>query len=110
VRVHPETSERSLLLGGMARSVVGLRPHAGRELIAVLEQYATQPEYTMRWRWREGDLVIWDNQATMHYAIRDYGDAVRRALRITVAGQITVGIDGRRGRSISSVGERSDGR
>ena len=100
VRVHPETGERSLLLGGFARSVVGHRPRAGRNLIAVLEEYATQPEYTVRWRWCEGDLAIWDNQTTMHYAIRDYGEAHRRGLRVTVAGEGTVGVDGRRGISI----------
>ncbi|MGW4369387.1 TauD/TfdA dioxygenase family protein [Nocardia takedensis] len=108
VRVHPETGERALLLGGFARSAVGHRPRAGRELIAVLEEYATQPEYTVRWRWREGDLVIWDNQATMHYAVRDYGDAHRRALRVTVAGEVTVGVDGRPGRSIERAGRGYD--
>lgn len=94
VRVHPETGERSLLLGGFARSVVGHRPRAGRDLLAVLEDYATQPEYTVRWRWAKGDLAIWDNQSSMHYAVLDYGDHHRRAIRVTVEGPPSVGIDG----------------
>ena len=36
------------------------------------------PEHTVRWRWRLGDVAIWDNQATQHYAIADYGNAPAR--------------------------------
>jgi len=95
VRVHPETSERSLVLGGFARNVVGFTPQASRDLIRVFQEYITRPEHTIRWRWREGDLAIWDNRATQHYAIADYGDARRRGERVTVAGPVPVGVDGR---------------
>jgi alpha-ketoglutarate-dependent sulfate ester dioxygenase len=95
VRVHPETAEHSLVLGGFARSVVGFSPQASRDLIRILQDYVTRPEQTIRWRWREGDLAIWDNRATQHYAIFDYGAAHRRGERVTVAGPVPVGIDGR---------------
>lgn len=95
VRVHPETGERSLMLGGFARSVLGYPPQAGRDLLRTLQEYATQPEYTVRWQWQVGDLVIWDNRSTLHYAIADYGDQHRRGERVTVAGSTTVGVDGR---------------
>ncbi|MFF3504285.1 TauD/TfdA dioxygenase family protein [Streptomyces sp. NPDC003247] len=97
VRVHPETGERSLLLGGFARSVAGLEPQASRDLIRVLQDHATRPEHTVRWRWRPHDLAIWDNQATQHYAIFDYGGEHRRGERVTVAGPAPVGVDGRVG-------------
>ena len=71
-RVDPETSERSLVLGGFARTVLG---------------------FTVRWR--QGNLAIWDNRATQHYAIADYGTAHRRGERVTVAGPVPVGVDGR---------------
>jgi alpha-ketoglutarate-dependent sulfate ester dioxygenase len=102
VRVHPETGEPSLLLGGFARRVVGLGPQASRDLLRVLQDWATRPEYTVRWRWREGDLAIWDNQATLHYAIRDYGATHRRVERVTVAGPVPVGLDGRPGRVLTA--------
>jgi alpha-ketoglutarate-dependent sulfate ester dioxygenase len=105
VRVHPETAERSLVLGGFARSVVGLSPQASRDLIRILQEYVTRPEQTVRWRWRAGDLAIWDNRATQHYAIFDYGNAHRRGERVTVAGPVPVGIDGRQ--SVSLKGEAS---
>jgi taurine dioxygenase len=96
VRVHPETGEKALLLGGFARSVVGFNPAAGRDLIRTLQEYATKPENTVRWQWRVGDLAIWDNRATIHYAIADYGTAYRRLERVTLAGPVPVGVDGRR--------------
>jgi alpha-ketoglutarate-dependent sulfate ester dioxygenase len=102
VRVHPETGEASLVIGGFARRVVGLTPPASRDLLRILLDYATRPEYTVRWRWRAGDVAIWDNQATLHYAIYDYGDAHRRVERVTVAGGVPVGVDGRPGRVLSA--------
>lgn len=95
VRVHPETGERSLLLGGFARSVVGYSPAVSRELIRALQEYVTKPEQTVRWQWRVGDLAIWDNRSTQHYAIYDYGSAHRRAERLTLVGDVPVGVDGR---------------
>jgi alpha-ketoglutarate-dependent sulfate ester dioxygenase len=95
VRVHPETTEHSLVLGGFARTVLGFSPQASRDLIRLLQEYVTRPEQTVRWQWREGDLAIWDNRATQHYAIFDYGSAHRRGERVTVAGPVPVGVDGR---------------
>jgi alpha-ketoglutarate-dependent sulfate ester dioxygenase len=95
VRVHPETEERSLVLGGFARSVAGYSPQASRDLIRILQDYVTRPEQTVRWQWRVDDLAIWDNRATQHYAIFDYGSAHRRGERVTVAGPVPVGVDGR---------------
>ena len=94
VRVHPETAERSLVLGGFARTVLGLSPQASRDLIRILQDYVTRPEQTVRWHWREGDLAIWDNRATQHYAVADYDDLPRLLHRITIAGDIPVGING----------------
>jgi alpha-ketoglutarate-dependent sulfate ester dioxygenase len=105
VRVHPETSERSLVLGGFARTVLGFTPQASRDLIRVLQDYITRPEHTVRWRWRQGDLAIWDNRATQHYAIADYGTAHRRGERVTVAGPVPVGVDGRP--SVAAKGDAS---
>lgn len=95
VRVHPETGERSLVLGGWAYKVAGLSPQSSRDLIRLLQEFVVRPENTVRWRWRVGDLAIWDNRSTQHYAIHDYGTARRRGERVTVAGPVPVGVDGR---------------
>jgi taurine dioxygenase len=101
VRVHPETGEKALLVGGFARSVVGFSPTAGRDLIRTLQEYAIRPENTVRWQWRVGDMAIWDNQATMHYAIYDYGTEHRCGERLTIVGDAPVGPDGRPGRALT---------
>jgi alpha-ketoglutarate-dependent taurine dioxygenase len=105
VRVHPETGERSLVLGGFAQSVSGLGPQASRDLIRILQEYVIRVENTVRWRWQVGDLAIWDNRATQHIAVFDYGTARRRGERVTVAGPVPVGIDGRP--SVSLQGDAS---
>jgi taurine dioxygenase len=105
VRVHPETGARSLLLGGFARQIVGLSSGESADLIRVLQSHVTRPENTVRWNWRVGDVAVWDNRATQHYAIDDYGDQRRRSQRVTVAGGIPIGIDGRP--SIALVGDAS---
>lgn len=100
VRVHPETGERALVLGAFFKQFVGLGTSESRRLYEVFQAHITRLENTVRWRWREGDVAIWDNRATQHYAIDDYGDAKRVVRRVTIEGDATLGIDGRRGRQI----------
>ncbi|MDX6318530.1 MAG: alkyl sulfatase [Nocardioidaceae bacterium] len=94
VRIHPETGEPSLLLGHFVRSFVGLSSFDFYDLFTVLQRHITRLENTVRWSWRNGDVAIWDNRATQHYAVADYDDQPRRLHRITIAGDIPVGING----------------
>jgi taurine dioxygenase len=67
VRCHPVTGQRSLLLGSMIISrVVGLDEPESTKLLEELHAHATADKYLYRHRWNVGDLVIWDNDATMH--------------------------------------------
>lgn len=95
VRVHSETSERSLMLGGFAQRIVGLSGGDSRKVINLLQNWVPTPENTVRWHWRQGDVAMWDNRATQHYAVNDYGNIHRVVKRVTVAGPVPVGIDGR---------------
>lgn len=94
VRVHPETGERSLLLGGFARQISGLGTSDSTALLDAFQRFVTRPENTVRWHWAEGDVAIWDNRATQHYAIADYGTERRVVHRVTVAGDTPVSVDG----------------
>lgn len=96
VRVHPETKERTLLLGSFVRRFVGLSKSDSAKLYEILQSYITSPENTVRWHWQAGDVAIWDNRATQHYAVNDYGDQHRVVRRATVDGDVPVGVDGRR--------------
>jgi alpha-ketoglutarate-dependent taurine dioxygenase len=94
VRIHPETGEPTLLLGHFVRSFTGLSSTDSAELFALLQRHVTRLENTVRWTWRDGDIAIWDNRATQHYAVADYDDLPRLLHRVTVAGDIPVGIKG----------------
>jgi alpha-ketoglutarate-dependent sulfate ester dioxygenase len=94
VRIHPETSEPALLLGHFVRFFTGLSSTDSAELFALLQRHVTRLENTVRWTWRDGDIAIWDNRATQHYAVADYGDQPRLLHRITIAGDVPVGING----------------
>lgn len=95
VRVHSETGERSLMLGGFAQRIVGLSAGDSRKVIDLLQSWVPTPENTVRWHWRQGDVAMWDNRATQHYAVNDYGNIHRVVKRVTIAGPVPVGIDGR---------------
>lgn len=101
VRVHPESGERSLLVGHFVKSFVGLGSADSQRLLAILQDHITRPENTVRWRWQAGDVAIWDNRATQHRAIADFGKQRRHLRRVTLAGQVAVGIDGQPSRLLA---------
>ncbi len=105
VRVHPETGKRVLLLGHFIKQFVGLGPTESATLFNLLQSRVTKLENTIRWSWQPGDLAIWDNRATQHYAVADYDDQYRRLSRVTLAGDIPVDIHGQRSRVV--VGDAS---
>lgn len=94
VRIHPVTGERTLLLGHFIRHFVGLSSEDSHDLFRLLQRHITRLDNTVRWSWRPGDLALWDNQATQHYAVDDYDDQHRRLHRITLAGDVPVSVDG----------------
>ncbi|MFC6082645.1 TauD/TfdA dioxygenase family protein [Sphaerisporangium aureirubrum] len=95
VRVHPETGERAILLGDFAKRITGLTAQTSASIINLLQEQVTQVENTVRWRWAPGDVAIWDNRATQHRVVHDFGDQARRLHRVTIAGDVPVGVDDR---------------
>ncbi|MGD1110661.1 MAG: TauD/TfdA family dioxygenase [Mycobacterium sp.] len=101
VRVHPETGERALLLGAFAKSILGVNGAESQALFRIFQDRVTWLENTIRWNWELGDVAMWDNRATQHYAVSDYGDQPRSMRRITLAGDIPVSVRGERSRAIA---------
>ena len=85
LRRHPETGETAIFCVGTA-TVDGLRDDASRELMAAITELATNPSLTCRWRWRNGDVVIWDERCTAHFAVRDPWEGQRVLRRLLVEG------------------------
>jgi taurine dioxygenase len=88
VRVHPETGRKALLVCHPGDSLVcfaDMTDAESRPLLDFLYDHATQPDLVYRHHWRPGDVAMWDNRCTLHYAVHDYDDSERSLSRVTVA-------------------------
>ncbi|PIW29611.1 MAG: hypothetical protein COW30_04710 [Rhodospirillales bacterium CG15_BIG_FIL_POST_REV_8_21_14_020_66_15] len=87
VRTHPETGRDALYVNTFfTTQFADMTVEESRPLLAFLMDHATRPENVYRHRWQAGDLVMWDNRATMHYAVRDYDESMPRRMHRTTAG------------------------
>jgi alpha-ketoglutarate-dependent 2,4-dichlorophenoxyacetate dioxygenase len=86
VRRHPVTGRKSLYLSSHIGTIIGWPMPEARALIRDLTEHATQPRFTYAHKWRQYDLVVWDNRTTMHRVRRFDETQVRDMRRTTVAG------------------------
>ena len=105
VRVHPESGERGLFIGGFAKRIEGLSTTESRDVLRLLQAHVTRPEHVLRWSWQPGQLLVFDNRITQHYAVDNYDDQPRRLSRITVAGDVPRSVTGER--SVALEGDAS---
>ncbi len=87
VRTHPVTGRKSLYLSSHAGNIVGWLVPESRDFLRDLNEHATQRELVYTHRWRQFDLVIWDNRQTMHRVRRFDETQPRDMRRTTVAGE-----------------------
>jgi len=80
VRVHAGSGRKVLWVGVHATHVIGMTVPEGRLLLSDLLEHATQRQFVYRHLWQVGDLVIWDNRATLHRG-RRWDTSQRRELR-----------------------------
>lgn len=95
VRIHPETGRPNLFVN--PNFTVGLAGFDGKQskaLLQLLYDHMTQPEFLVRYRWQPGTIAFWDNRATMHFGIYDYGDARRVMHRVILRGDRPAGRNG----------------
>jgi taurine dioxygenase len=98
VRVHPVTGEKGLFVNpGFTSHIVDVTPRESKAILDLLYAEITRPEYTVRLRWEPGTVAFWDNRATAHLAPRDieHLDVERTLHRVTLVGDVPVGVDGR---------------
>ena len=86
VRTHPETGRLALYINPYFTSrIIGIEEEKSTSLLASLYAHSTREENFYRHCWRPGDLVMWDNRCTMHYAVHDYDDTMPRLMHRTTA-------------------------
>jgi alpha-ketoglutarate-dependent sulfate ester dioxygenase len=92
VRTHPENGRNGLFVNPQfTQTILGLSKHESAAVLDMLYRHCQQPELTCRFRWTPGSVAFWDNRATLHYALDDYGDATRIANRVTLKGDVPYG-------------------
>ncbi len=87
VLTHPETGAKGLYVNpGFTLEIVDVDPKESRALLQQLYDHIMQDRFHYRHQWREGDLAMWDNRSTWHYALNDYQGHRRYLNRITIEG------------------------
>ena len=86
VRTHPVSGRGSLFLSAHAGTIVGWPVPEARAFLRDLVEHATQPQFVYSHKWRQWDLVMWDNRQTMHRVTRFDETQVRDMRRTTVTG------------------------
>jgi taurine dioxygenase len=72
-RIHPVTGEPNLFVNpGYTSYILNMSKIESEHILRLLWEHSVKPEYTMRHQWVKGDVVLWDNTRTMHYAVDDY--------------------------------------
>jgi alpha-ketoglutarate-dependent 2,4-dichlorophenoxyacetate dioxygenase len=82
VDTHPGSGRKVLFVGVHARQILGWPTAESRMYLQDLLEHATQRERVYSHEWQVGDLVMWDNRATLHRG-RRYDISERRELRRT---------------------------
>jgi taurine dioxygenase len=86
--------------GHFVKRIKGYSQADSAHLFGLLQSHVIRQENTVRWRWQAGDVAIWDNRSTQHYAIDDYGTQDRVVRRVTLKGEVPVGVNGQRSQTI----------
>jgi taurine dioxygenase len=82
---HPITGRPILFLNPMhTHGIDGMDRQSAWQLIEDLAAHATQDRFTYYHRWRVGDLLMWDERATMHRGAGDSDPGERRVMLRTI--------------------------
>ena len=85
IGIHPATGQKFLNFNeAFVSHIVGMTMNESNVLKTFLANHMNRPECQVRWRWQKGDLAMWDNRVTMHYAVADYLPEYRCMNRITI--------------------------
>lgn len=85
VRTHPVTGRPAVYLGGaFMRGIAGMHQDESDAIVSLLQSKLDDPNIQVRWRWRQHDVVVWDERCTNHRGLSDHYPHHRLVRRITV--------------------------
>ncbi len=95
VRVHPVTGRRTIYVNPQfSIRIRGMKDDESHSLLQYLFAQAHTPEYQLRVKWQPDTVVLWDNRSVQHYAPHDYYPQRRSMERVTITGDVPVGVTG----------------
>jgi len=91
VRLHPVTRRKSLFVNEhFTRRLVELSHEESQAWLGYLTRWVSNPRFTVRYRWSQGTIAMWDNRCTQHFVLNDF-DEERIIQRVTVMGDVPEG-------------------
>ena len=85
IETHPVRQRKFLNFNeSFVSHIIGKTMNDSNSLKTFLSNHMNKPDDQVRWRWENGDLAMWDNRVTMHYALADYMPAYRCMNRVTI--------------------------
>jgi alpha-ketoglutarate-dependent 2,4-dichlorophenoxyacetate dioxygenase len=89
---NPVHGRRALYIASHAGAIEGMGDNEAKALLAQLMDEATQAQHTYLHRWRPGDVVMWDNRATLHRGRPWPDDQARSMVRTTISATAADGL------------------
>ncbi len=88
IKVHPETDKKFLYVSELTTThIKGLHEHESDSILKMLFEHINWKELHCRFHWEKNSIAMWDNRATVHYAVQNYC-APRHMHRVTVLGEV----------------------
>lgn len=85
VMTHAETGRPYLYVNRtFTRRIEQFSAAESRAMLDLLFAHSENPNFALRWRWSVGDVVIWDERCTHHFAVADHHPARREVARVNV--------------------------
>lgn len=86
-RTHPVSGRRIIYVNPSSTShIEGLSASDSNMILEALFKHCIKPEYQVRFKWKPNSVAFWDNRSTQHYALSDYGSALRVMERVGIRG------------------------
>jgi alpha-ketoglutarate-dependent 2,4-dichlorophenoxyacetate dioxygenase len=90
---NPVNGRGAVYLASHAYAVEGMEPAAGKKLIDEMMALSTAPGTSYLHQWRKGDVVMWDNRATMHRGRPWPSHEARLMIRTTISATVADGVE-----------------